>query len=327
MTDIETAADIEAAAASWVLRLDQAKGDPEVKAQLEAWLGQDARRHGAWLKAEAAWAMLDQMPWPETRERDPRIPVTSRRRILAGTDRRALLFGGIGAMGLAGLGGLWGLSVAQAQTYTTAIGEIRKIPLDDGAIVNINTDSRISVSLHNTQRQVRLETGEAWFDIAKAAHRPFWVEAGALRIRAVETAFSVRHMTAGAEVLVTDGVIDAYSHGRSAGHRVSAGEKAFVSTDGTMAITPLGLEQIERTLAWRNGNIDLSGITLSEAVDEFNRYNARTLVISDPALSRQKLYGVFHANDPEAFARAVQVGLGTTVIIGEHRIELGKRTT
>jgi transmembrane sensor len=47
-------------------------------------------------------------------------------------------------------------------------------------------------------RQVKLDRGEAWFQVAKDPQRPFVVESGPVRVRAVGTAFSVRRREGGA---------------------------------------------------------------------------------------------------------------------------------
>ncbi|ESQ92668.1 FecR family protein [Asticcacaulis benevestitus] len=320
MTDIETAADIEAAAASWVLRLDRSPNDAKLKADLEAWMKDDNRRRGAFLQAEAAWAMLDQMPWPAREETLPHPVVI--RAAERPPHRRQVLLGGLGLAVAAGAG-VWALGRPDA-SYATVVGEIRKIPLGEGSVVAVNTDSQISVSMRSAQRRIRLESGEVWFQVAPDKDRPFVVEAGALRLQAQATAFSVRSLEGGAEILVSEGVVSASLRGLSP-VSVAAGEKA-VTTSGVISVQALGLEDIGRKLAWREGNIDLAGDSLAYAVSQFNRHNQRQLVISDHALSARKLYGVFHANDPEAFARAVEVSLGAPVFVRADHIDIGRRS-
>ena len=321
MTDIETAADIEAAAASWVLRLDRSANDAKLKADLEAWMKGDNRRRGAFLQAEAAWAMLDQMPWPAREE--GMLPPAVIRATAKPPHRRQMLLGGLG-LAVATGAGFWALSRPDA-SYATVVGEIRKIPLGDGSMVAVNTDSKISVSMQAAQRHVRIDSGEAWFEVAHDTARPFVVEAGRLRAQAGGTAFSVRRLEGGEEILVSDGAVEASVRGLGPA-RVAAGEKA-VTTSGVLSIQKLGLQDIGRRLAWREGNIDLAGDTLGEAVGEFNRHNQRQLIVADNALSGRRLYGVFHANDPEAFARAIAVSLATPVAVQTDRIEIGRRSS
>ncbi|PXA94630.1 iron dicitrate transport regulator FecR, partial [Caulobacter sp. D5] len=55
MTERESAADIEARAARWVVRVDQGELPAEEAAELEAWLAGDPRRRGAFVRAQAGW--------------------------------------------------------------------------------------------------------------------------------------------------------------------------------------------------------------------------------------------------------------------------------
>jgi len=57
----------------------------------------------------------------------------------------------------------------------------------------------------------------------------------------------------------------------------------------------------------------LEGETLDQAVAQFNRYNAKKLVISDPGLATEKLVGQFRATEPQTFAGAVATTLGATI--------------
>ena len=59
-------------------------------------------------------------------------------------------------------------------------------------------------------RNVRIDKGEAWFQVAKDKKRPFVVAAGDVRVRAVGTAFSVRRLEEGADVQVTEGVVEVF---------------------------------------------------------------------------------------------------------------------
>lgn len=195
--------------------------------------------------------------------------------------------------------------------YDTGIGEIRRVQLTDGSSALINTSSALDFDAGSNRRRVRLGEGEAWFKVAKDRARPFVVEAGAVRVQAVGTAFSVRRRANGADVLVTEGVVESWVVGAE-GHRVriGAGERAFVADNAAIDTRPSDPAEIDRMLAWRNGKIDLNGETLGWAAAEFNRYNRRQQVVVDPSIADERLYGVFRIDDPAAFVTAVEMSLG-----------------
>lgn len=307
MSRRETAYEIEEEAARWVWRLDREERTPEVEAELEEWLAGDTRRQGAFLHAEATWEMLDRGS-----QLAGIVPLRQSRK--HAVTKRALLTGG-GAAIAASIAGAAYVAMPR-ERYDTALGEIRRVPLKDGSTAAINTQSLVEVDLKPDVRRVKLARGEAWFQVAKNPERPFVVEAGRVRVQAIGTAFSVRRREGGAEVLVSEGVVETWVEGAE-GHRVrvAAGQSASVAENAAIAERVAGPSEIDRQLAWRAGKIDLAGETLAEAAAEFNRYNERKLVIANPALANERFYGLFRTDDPQGFAVAVRRSLGAPISI------------
>lgn len=296
MVDRESAADIEADAARWVVRVDRDGKDSGVRAELEAWLAGDRRRVGAYARAEAAWTHMDRASVLSVEDAPARVetPLIRRRGVIAG-------FGALAA-------GLAAAVVAPrllARRYDTALGEIRRVPMADGSVAAINTDSELEIAMQPRLRAVKLERGEAWFAVAKDPGRPFVVESGPVRVRAVGTAFSVRKREAGSDVLVTEGVVEVWTEdGRTPPRRVAAGERVFADNNAGILTPPKADADLTRQLAWRDGQIVLDGQTLAEAAAEFNRYNDRKIQVADPRLADERFVGWFRTNDPEGFAEA-----------------------
>ncbi|MDT9597373.1 FecR family protein [Sphingosinicella rhizophila] len=299
-----TARDIEAEAARFAIRVENEGRTPALEAEIEQWIGDDSRRRGAFLRAEAAWALVGQAG--EAEEAAPQEASSGR------VSRRGLLAGGGGLLAASVALGLFALS--PGERYETRIGEISRVPLADGSVASINSDTELAVRLEKSARVVELARGEAWLQVAKDARRPFTVEAGRVRVRAVGTAFSVRRRNDGADVLVTDGVVESWVEGAE-GHRVriAAGERAFVADNAAISKESHAAPEIDRALAWRSGRIDLAGESLAAAVAEINRYNARKIVVADPELAREPLHGMFRTDDPEGFAATVEAITGAEI--------------
>lgn len=288
-----TREEIDDQAATWVARMDTGEWSDSQEADLERWLAQDKRCPGALLHAQALWLAIN----PQANA----MPSRGQSSLMM---RRSFMLGGSGLIA-ASLAGLlfWSRSSA---VFRTGLGEIRQVPLADGSSTAINTASEIEITMSKAQRDVRLAKGEAWFKVAKDPARPFVVEAGGIRVRAVGTAFSVRRREEGVDVLVTEGVVEAWA-GESQRPllRLTAGQRAYVGEDAEVRLEAEMPSVVDRTLAWRQGSIDLDGDTLASAVNEFNRYNRRKLVLVDTGLASRQFDGTFRTDDPEAFARAV----------------------
>jgi transmembrane sensor len=204
--------------------------------------------------------------------------------------------------------------------YSTDLGSLERVVLDDGSIVSLNTNSTMRAQLTAERRHIVLERGEALFKVAKDAKRPFDVEAGDTIVRAVGTEFSVRvrepASTAGSadiEVLVKEGRVaidppkpdERVTTLPSTTSTLSAGESVVIS-DHQVRVQKVPVETVERKLLWTEGRIWFERETLKNVVAEFNRYNRRQMVISDPAIENIRIGGGFDATDPESFIAALE---------------------
>ena len=258
MTARESSAQIEQQAAIWAARLDARALTPAEQADLDAWLSGDSRRLGAWAMARAALARVELAQASGSTHPAARIPWLTRRFLLRGAGM-ALAASAVGAVAL----GLW----SDGDHYATGKGEMLRIALSDGSIVNLNTASEMNVQFTDRQRTIILRGGEALFAVAKDASRPFVVIAGDARVRAVGTAFTVRHEARRpVDVIVSEGVVEV-SEARAAPVRVSQGTRAVVDPRAATPIETAAIasDTIEQELYWREGKIAFRDTTLASA--------------------------------------------------------------
>jgi transmembrane sensor len=130
--------------------------------------------------------------------------------------------------------------------YATAIGKQASIPLADGSMVHLNTNSQIKIEYTERYRNIRLIQGEAHFDVAENKTQPFRVYAGQGRVEAVGTAFTVYLREKDIEVLVIEGKVEL------AAHKPTSISAAPIS-DKSMGI-PTEVPDIKATKAVDNSN-------------------------------------------------------------------------
>lgn len=287
----------------WVARMDRGTMSAQDEVQLQSWLDSDERNHGLLLRTRATWLSVDARlardDVPD--EAIPSEPVAMFRPLW---HRRKVLVGAMAA-GVAGLVARFTLFDV-GQSYATRLGEVRRVSLSDGSVMTMNSNTDLAVRLETHARRVDLHQGEAWFEVAKDAQRPFVVSSGQVKARAVGTAFSVRRRDAGVEVLVTEGIVEAWSGSEQQRIRLAAGERLLMTDNARIHYGSDQKGDVEQALAWRSGMIRLSGTTLADAADEFNRYNKRQLLVTDPEVAGEQMAGQFRFNDPEGFAIAVR---------------------
>ncbi|MEQ8299043.1 MAG: FecR domain-containing protein [Hyphomonas sp.] len=209
--------------------------------------------------------------------------------------------------------------------YQTAYGEVRRVPLNDGSIMTLNTLSSVDLDFGETQRSVNLRSGEGYFQVAPDSDRPFVVTSDGYDIRAVGTAFIVRNVSEQAlRVLVYEGIVRVGGNGTNP-VQVRAGEQAQIRlSDHNIGVSPLDEEQLLQGLAWRDGKIALTGQTLEYAANEFNRYN-QIAIVTEPGVSNLEIVGWYSANDPVGFAEVVATTFDISVDIQKNRVTLAPR--
>lgn len=308
MAERDTSRDIDQAASEWAARLDRGPLSPDMEATHRAWLASDPRCRGAMLRARAL-AMLSESAQALGPDFDPESFAQPRRPRLS--RRQALTWTGAG-LAAASLAALGVTTAAAGPMIGTDRGEIRLVPLKDGSTVLLNTDSRIRIRYAADQRVVTLLKGEAYFSAARDEARPFVVEVNGRRLRTIQAGFRVRKLDQDpVDLLVNLGRVEVSAAPLAgapravtvrANTRLALSDPAHPSTEQPNPIAP---EAVTRDLAWREGKLAFEGETLGQAAAAFARYSDTRIQIPDAALAREPVTGLFAANDPVGFSRAI----------------------
>lgn len=202
-----------------------------------------------------------------------------------------------------------------SNTIETRISEWRKVQLADGSRVSVGPDTLLQVNYSDGVRRIHLRRGEALFEVAKDAERPFIVDAGGAVARAVGTRFGVERRNNSVRVTVNEGKVAVVRAGQAAAleNTVDLRIALALEKDERVEVAvntpsiPLHKEKVDSRaeLAWAQGQLILQQRTVREAVLEFNRRNRLQLVIDDPAIESWHVCCLFDAGDPEEFAKSI----------------------
>jgi transmembrane sensor len=314
--------DTEAQATRWLVRLDATRS-PELIAEHARWMAESAGNRVAYMKASLAWKRMDALR--RIRPLDPPGEVDSDL-----LKPRVSLWPGFGAV-LGALRVAWlprlglGVTVAAAfaillatliepeaqATYSTPIGGHEHLTLEDGSILDLNTNTTVRIQFTATRRQIFLDHGEILLSVAHDASRPLEVLAAGVVSRAVGTKFSVRlYDDANVETVVTEGRVLVLRQQRTlglpnapkpVGRTLVAGERAVVNARAAR-ISKVSAKDIEKTLQWTTGRITFHEEKLADVVRELNRYNARQLVIRDRRAAGTRIGGGFDTSHADTYA-------------------------
>ncbi len=207
------------------------------------------------------------------------------------------------------------------ETYQTAIGEHASFQLSDGSTVTLNTNSRLNVNFHGTQRKVTLLRGEANFNVAKDPHKPFVVHVGSGAVWAVGTQFNVRLFDSEVDVTVLEGTVKVFAGLDESPPQLSIDSSG--SADGRELVLDAGKsvrydrliespevfapEVIEQKLAWQQGSLIFKGESLQQAIAEISRYTKQEIIITDPSISDIPIGGRFKTEDIDALIASLNL--------------------
>jgi transmembrane sensor len=269
------------------------------------------------------------VPWPLAARRLPPRPLAGGKHLASGPPRLgviALLF----SMGVLMIGPLISLQLSiQRILYTTAPGQQQRARLPDGSSVWLNSQSQIQVQFSSARREVRLLRGEALFTVVHDARKPFHVRVGNTIVEDVGTTFDVRLGAHESTIAVVEGRVRLT---RDMNHRVAAAsprdylpvilaqnEEAIVSDGGAPVTARISSRELESLTAWTSRLVIVDGMTLAQAVQEFNCYNTVQLRLADADVGRLKLGGSFDLATPLVFATSLR-DLGCEIAADEGNV-------
>jgi transmembrane sensor len=297
---------IDDQASAFVARL-QGEIDETGRQAIFAWVAADPRHAVAFARMEAAWEAGARLrACPPSIESQPANQDTPAPPLVS---RRALVGGFVAATVVAGAATATWRYTRDVELYRTRLGERRVVTLSDGSRVHLNTASTIEVAMEKRRRRIHLVKGEALFEVAHDTARPFLVDAGSARLRAVGTAFNVRIRETLVELTVTEGIVAVAQDGghalERAAPRIAAGDGAVIRS-GAVAPTVLNPDLLRQRTAWQDGVIELDGETLPQAVEEFNRYRDHPIIVGDPRLANLRVGGRFEVDEADKFITALE---------------------
>lgn len=114
-------------------------------------------------------------------------------------------FGAVAALLLLGIATLPWLLPQDGRTIATRRGEQRTQELADGTVVHLDSETELVERFGTAQRRVEIRRGQAMFEVAQDAARPFRVRVGDATIEDVGTVFDVSARAARTTVTVLEG--------------------------------------------------------------------------------------------------------------------------
>lgn len=282
-------------AVHWLIESQDETFDAAQQQAFERWLAADSEHQRAWSHIQQVNQRLRGVASPVVHATLQAPPSPARRRAL-----KALLL--VGMASAAGLGlqqhtALPGLMA----DYRSPVGQRRRMTLDDGSELQLNTRSAADVRFDGQQRLVRVFEGELQLQVAKDP-RPLLLRSAEGVLRLDQGQFNVRQFSGFSLVSVFDGSASV------AGHALLAGQQARFAGSGWQAIAPL-----QRNVgAWTDGMLVASQMRLADFLDELGRYRHGQLGCSEQ-VADLRISGSYPLDDSERILQMLEVALPVRV--------------
>ncbi len=286
--------EISREAAEWFARLlDESEGTATRHQRFRAWLQEDVRHAKAYAELERLWSGAGMV------QDHSKAGGLSRRTVLkAGGTAVVLLAAGFAGTGL----------LLPAGDYNTHTGEIAKVTFPDGSTAVLSTRTALSLDFTADRRQVTLHRGEAFFEVAPDAARPFSVEASDLSATALGTAYSVGFRDDGIDVTVARHAV-----------RVSTGDTSQQLGEGESLLYRSGVlsspveTDVDTRLSWRNGKLIFLSTPLEQVVASLSRWRTGKIVVMNERLARSPVTIIVDVKRSDTIIDTLALGLPITV--------------
>ncbi|MBL0938262.1 MAG: FecR domain-containing protein [Gemmatimonadaceae bacterium] len=248
----------------------------------------------------------------------PAPPLPSIRRSAAPARRRAPWR----ALGFAAAAGLVAMLVMRdrkpdaptfAQEYRTEVGNTDTLTLVDGTQVVLAPGSTLKLAdtYAAGARDLTLD-GAAHFTVTHDASRPFVVHVGAVAVRDIGTAFTVKSMAeGGVAVVVTEGRVAVAPRGASSAEvELAAGDRGDVIADSLRVERGVAGEA---EVAWTRGELAYRDAPLAEVRADLWRWYGVTLEVSDPVLSSRTITTRFAGDSLSQVLQVLSLALGADI--------------
>jgi transmembrane sensor len=317
-------------AARWLVKRESGVWTPEDEARFNTWLEASTINRIAYIRLYAAWDKAARLKALGAGIAPGTVPrrgswgaigffkrTAPEVRSLSIALRRMHISRAVAAIFIAFAIGIYALSTGlfAGHRYSTSTGAIDTVALNDGSQIILNTDSQIRVDLRENERRITLNKGEAFFEVAKDATRPFVVQIGDRRVIAVGTQFSVRREGDEIQVVVTEGKVriehasmlaSLVDHNEPLREVLVAAGSVAQTTKNQVTVRAKPDVEVEDLLSWRSGYVNFEDVSLADAVAELNRYNTHKIIIENPSIATIRLSGNFRTNNTEGFLWLLQ---------------------
>lgn len=286
-------------AAHWIVQLsaDDEHTRASARAGFAAWKAQDPLHARAAASMESLLGQVHAVRGPSAGDTRPARAALAavapkRRRHLAAGVAAAMLVVAVAVAGFAASDRpAWLLADLRSPT-----GQWRTHTLADGSQLTLSSGTAVNVRFTKGERHVQLVQGEILVEVAKDAHRPFFVDSRQAALRALGTRFTVRQQDDATILSMLESKV-AVQLPRHTDTVVAAGQRTRITAAGAGPLEPFDAASLHD--AWRAHQLVVDDRPLPEVLDELARHRPGQLRYDRAQLDHIRVAAVLPLDDTD----------------------------
>lgn len=283
MTDIDETT-VRREATDWLMRITSGDATRDDWRALDVWRSQSALHEESFARASRFWKELGPaVAAVAMREEGRHAPGQGRR-----VNRRGLLAGGFCAAGVAAAVmvrpplGLWPSLSDLAADYRTGTGQQRRIAVDTGMSIELNTETSLNLRHSGIDSRIELISGEAVVAATKPQQRVTVLARNGRISTFSQATFSLRCGDGLVWVTCLDGEVQVEAHQQT----------RTIHREQQVAYDHQGLEEVRHVdgaivTSWRQGTLVFNNDPLVRVIEEVNRYRRGRIVLANADLGNR----------------------------------------
>ncbi|MDR1738453.1 MAG: DUF4974 domain-containing protein [Candidatus Symbiothrix sp.] len=210
----------------------------------------------------------------------------------------------------------------QYVTVESLRGQKSTVELPDGSKVFLNSGSKLIYSTdYNHKDRTLYLSGEAYFEVAKNADKPFVVNTEQMNVHAVGTAFNISAYPEDAFVRATlaEGKVKVVS-GKQTVYLNPNEQANFNIDDNTLQVS--NIDDAKRIIGWMNNQLYFENAPLDEIAARLSRIYNVNIIISSEKLRTLRFSGTIGNNSLESIFRIISLTAPVRYEIHNNQVRL-----
>lgn len=170
--------------------------------------------------------------------------------------------------------------------WQTGVGQFASYQLPDGSTIKLDAATKLEVRYAADERQILLQQGQAFFEVAADNSRPFVVKTPDSQIKVLGTGFAVGWFASYSQVEVAHGKVEFSYPGEV--RQLTAGQRLQGKLNSQLSQLP-----VTAIASWRQGYLSFEQQPLSEVMAALNRYLTKPLQLADQQSAALRLTATF----------------------------------